>query len=102
MSKLRRKAKNPNEKKQPEKQLTQYERAARSAFVCGIIGVASAGILPPLGITAIIASCVLKSKPLGGDYEFMRKKALAAGIIALVMFGLDIGIYCLFKFKTAQ
>lgn len=70
--------------------------------MCGIIGVASAGILPPLGITAIIASCVLKSKPLGEDYEFMRKKALPAGIIALVMFGLDIGIYYLFKFKTAQ
>jgi hypothetical protein len=45
---------------------------------------------------------VLKSKPLGEDYEFMRKKALPAGIIALVMFGLDIGIYYLFKFKTAQ
>lgn len=102
MSKLRCKTENHGIKKQPKKQLTQYEKAARSAFVCGIIGIASAGILPPFGITAIIASCVLKSKPLGVDYEFMRKKALPAGIIALVMFGLDIGIYCLFKFKTAQ
>ena len=96
MSKVSRKIKKSGEKKQPKKQLSQYEKAARSAFVCGIIGV------PPLGITAIIASCVLKSKPLGEDYEFMRKKALPAGIIALVMFGLDIGIYYLFKFKTAQ
>ncbi|UKI22557.1 MAG: hypothetical protein L6V88_09615 [Anaerotruncus sp.] len=47
--------------------------------MCGIIGVASAGILPPLGITAIIASCVLKSKPLGEDYELMRKKSFAGG-----------------------
>ncbi len=102
MSKALRKIKKSRGQKQPKKQLTQYEKAARRAFVCGIIGIASAGILPPFGITAIIASCVLKSKPLGGDYEFMRKKALPAGIIALVMFGLDIGIYCLFKFKTAQ
>lgn len=86
MSKASRKIKKSGEKKQPKKQLSQYEKAARSAFVCGIIGVASAGILPPLG----------------EDYEFMRKKALPAGIIALVMFGLDIGIYYLFKFKTAQ
>ncbi len=102
MSKLRRKIKNPNGKKQSEKQLTPYKRAAHSAFVCGIIGIASAGILPPFGIAAIIASCVLKSKPLGGDYEFMRQKSLVAGTIALVMFGFDIGIYCLFKFKISQ
>lgn len=102
MSKASRKIKKSGEKKQPKKQLSQYEKAARSAFVCGIIGVASAGILPPLGIATIIASCVLKSKPLGEDYEFMRKKALPAGIIALVMFGLDIGIYYLFKFKATH
>ena len=43
MSKASRKIKKSGEKKQPKKQLSQYEKAARSAFVCGIIGVASAG-----------------------------------------------------------
>ena len=85
----------------PRPQLSLHVKAARSAFVCGILDIALAGALPPLAVAAIIASCVLKSKPLGRDYEFMRKRALVAGIIALIMFGIDIGIYCFIKAKIS-
>ncbi len=70
------------------------DKISKLAFATAIIGICTVGICPAFGVIGIVAPVVMKSRnaQLSEETKSRNKKAVAAGIISIFMFVVDIGI----------
>lgn len=73
---------------------TIIDRLSRLAFTTAIIGVCTIGICPAFGAIGVTVPLVLKAKnaEMSAETISRNKKTLAAGILSLFMFVIDLVI----------